>query len=118
MAKIQKKPHIVTVGKLKFKIDKPDQYGNIGDLVGVKLMNDGDVADYRTTVKELQINGAALHLSCRTESKKTHRILCATTKIAIAVTALINKTLPETSGNSTGDKKIISVTIPRKRTRY
>jgi hypothetical protein len=114
-------PHLILIGSTKFSVQEKDVFDTIKDIVGVKKMADTDRADFKTTVNELRTNGAALLITARTESGKTHRILCATDKLAGAMGGLIGKLIPESSGTgttaSTASKKIVSVSIPRKRSR-
>jgi hypothetical protein len=117
MARKANVAHVVTSGKTKFSVKEPDIYTNIADIVGVKLLADTDTADFRTTVNELRINGVAIHISVRTETNKVHTVLCTTEKAAKAVSGLINKTIGEFEGDAVVQKKITSVTIPRKRSR-
>jgi hypothetical protein len=102
--------HIVTVGNVKFGVDQPvDDYTNIGDIVGVKKATaDADMDNFQA-VNALQRMGKVIKLSCRLKNKKTNTILCAIDRVAAAIGKLRGKTL---AGST-----IVSVTIPRRRSR-
>ena len=124
-------PHIVKVGSIKFGVSLPAIYGSIGDTVGVTPARSTDStgasttakSDFPATVKILRAGGGAVTLNVRTESGKSHRVLCSITKVSGAITGLIDLTIPET-GNLVGDpllgnsKKIVHVSVPRRRFRY
>lgn len=124
--------HIVKVGTFKLGTLLPNIYSNIGETVGVvpAMSTDSTTgvvttvkADFPATVNELRKAGAALSINIRTETGKSHRILCAVTKLSSAITGLVGMTVPE-SGNILTDallgdqKKIVRVSIPRRRFRY
>jgi hypothetical protein len=124
-------PHIVKVGSIKFGISLPNIYESIGDTVGVTPARTTDAtgvgitakSDFPATVKTLRAGGGAITLTVRTESGRSHRVLCSMAKVSTAITGLVDLTIPE-SGNLVGDlvlgtsKKIVHVSIPRRRFRY
>lgn len=123
--------HIVKVGSIKFGVSLPNIYESIGDTVGVNPARTTDAAglitttksDFPATVKTLRAGGGAITLTVRTESGKSHRVLCSMAKVSAAITGLVDLTIPE-GGNVVGDlilgtaKKIVHVSVPRRRFRY
>ena len=123
--------HIVKVGTIKFGVSLPNIYQSIGDTVGVNPAKTTDAAgvgiitksDFPATVKSLRAGGGAITLTVRTESGKSHRVLCSMAKVSSAITGLVDLTITE-RGNAVGDlilgsdKKIVHVSVPRRRFRY
>jgi hypothetical protein len=124
-------PHIVKVGNIKFGVALPEIYGSIGETVGVTPARTTDgtgvgitaKSDFPASVKVLRAGGGAITLNVKTESGKSHRVLCSMSKVSSAITGLIDLSIPET-GSLLGDlalgnsKKIVHVSVPRRRFRY
>lgn len=124
-------PHIVKVGTIKFGVSLPNIYESIGDTVGVTPARTTDgsgvgitaKSDFPASVKILRAGGAAITLNVKTESGRSHRVLCSMSKVSSAITGLIDLTIAESS-NIVGDttsgtgKKIVHVSVPRRRFRY
>lgn len=124
-------PHIVKVGSIKFGVSLPSIYESIGETVGVtpSRTTDGSgvgitvKSDFPASVKVLRAGGGAITLNVRTETGRSHRVLCSMAKVSAAITGLIDLTIPE-GGNLVGDlvlgtaKKIVHVSVPRRRFRY
>lgn len=124
-------PHIVKVGAIKFGVSLPNIYGSIGETVGVSPARTGDASgvsttaksDFPATVKILRAGGGAITLTVRTESGRSHRVLCSMAKVSAAITGLVDLTIPEsaTAGSNPASgtaKKIVHVSVPRRRFRY
>lgn len=102
--------HVLTVGGTQIGIDQSvADYQNIGDVVGIKKAPENNNVAAFMKVSEVQRNGLAVRISCRLKNKKTNSVLCAIDKLNAARAALKGKTL--------GGSTIVSVTIPRKRSR-
>jgi hypothetical protein len=102
--------HVLTIGNTKIGVDQPvDDYTNIGDIVGIKKAAENAEMSTFQTVRQLQLEGKVIRLTCRLKNKKTNTILCAIDKVAEARGKLRGKTL---AGST-----IISATIPRRRSR-
>jgi hypothetical protein len=102
--------HVLTIGSTKIGLDQPvDDYTNISDIVGIKKAAENAEMDTFQTVRQLQLEGKVIRLSCRLKNKKTNTILCAIDKVAGARGKLRGKTL---AGST-----ISSVSVPRRRSR-
>lgn len=102
--------HVLTVNGTKIGIDQAQSdYENIGDIVGIKKATDSENVTAFMDVPDVQKNGLAVRLSCRLKNKKTNSILCAIDKVSSARASLRGKTM---AGST-----VVSVRIPRKRSR-
>ena len=110
---VEKKGHILTTSSgTKIAVKLADNYGNIKDIVGIKLAAAKDTVDASETGNQLQVGGKAVHLTVTTKKgtdRFKHRILCEMSKVAGAINGLVNKSI--------NGETIINASIPRRRHR-
>jgi hypothetical protein len=106
-------------GTLPAKIEfiQPNIYQNISSDVGVFTPGVGYSPSLRLSSSELRLNGVIVKLNARTESGKNTSVYCNSAKLSTALPALVGKLIPEQIGSEVVFKKIVKVSIPRKRSR-
>ena len=108
--KVSKVAHIVTVNKVKIAIDEYEStYTNIGDIVGIKKMVDGDKADDYSTPSQLKRRAKLITIKVATKDKKKFTVQCSIDKASTAPGGLI--------GKSIGTSVIKGVSVMRRRRR-
>lgn len=90
-----KVPHYVTSENGKVGFLAPDQYGEIGSIVGVSKVTPTDKLSVMAEIDDLRQSGAVVRLNCRVAMSdgkvKTRKILCVSTSLATARAQLIGK---------------------------
>lgn len=102
--------HTIDNDPVKSYASLPDNYQNIGSIVGVTRLQAGDPVGTISDVEDLLEWGSAVRLSVRVDEgteKKTYRVLCARDKITTAISGLI--------GEQYKGGEITAVSIPRRR---
>jgi hypothetical protein len=118
---IEKAKHFVYLaGALNVKIEMmvPDIYQDIAGDVGVFPPTIIYNPQLRLSVNELRTNGVIAKIRVRTESGKSHEVVCSTEKLSSALAGLVGKKIPEQVGVDVNYKKIVKVSLPRKRDRF
>ena len=106
-----------TLDFVRVEIVEPSIYQNISADVGVRYPTLIYNPLLRLTANELRKNGVLVKLKVRTESGKSHAVLCNTRLLSTALPGIVGKTIPEQNGADVVFKKITKVSIPRKRSR-
>lgn len=107
---ISKVAHIVTINKIKIAIDELEAtYANIGDIVGIKKMGEGDKADDFSTPSQLKRRAKIVTFKVSTKDKKKYTVQCSIDKASTAPGGLIGKTI--------GSSVISGVSVTRRRRR-
>jgi hypothetical protein len=101
----------------KIEFIQPNIYQNITNDVGIFPPTVIYDPALRLTTSELRKNGVLIKLNARTESGKNTTIYCNSAKLSTALPALVGKQIPEQIGNEVVFKKIVKVSLPRKRSR-
>jgi len=117
IAKTKHFVYLPTVIDAKIEVMEPDIYNDIADVVGVYTPTLIYNASLRLTTNELRRNGVVVQISCRTESGKSHKIICSVEKLSTALPGLVGKSIPEQNGANVNSAKITKASIARKRSR-
>jgi hypothetical protein len=120
MSFVKTKHWIYLPGALDVKIEMmlPDIYADLSDATGINPPTVIYNPKLRLSVGEMRVNGLIAKVNIRTESGKSHEIVCATEKLSTALANLVGKKVPEQSGTDVVYKKITKAGLPRKRDRY
>ncbi len=101
----------------KIEFIQPNIYQNISGDVGIFPPTVIYNPALRLTSSELRRNGVIVKLTARTETGKNTTVYCNSTKLSTALPALVGKQIPEQVGSEVVFKKIVKVSLPRKRSR-
>lgn len=101
----------------KIEFIQPNIYQNISSDVGIFPPTVIYNPSLRLTPSELRRNGVIIKLNVRTETGRSTTIYCNAAKLSTALPALVGKQIPEQIGNEVVFKKIVKVSLPRKRSR-
>jgi hypothetical protein len=118
---IVKEKHSVSLDAanlIKVETLLPDIYQNIGSVVGIFKPTIFYNPLLRLSVNELRRNGVVQKITVRTETGKSHVVICNTSYLSTALPGLVGKTIPEQIGTEVVFKKITKASIPRRRDRF
>lgn len=103
-------PHILTINGVQYGVDQAESdYTTIGDIVGIKKAPENSTVAMGMSPSELQNAGLVVRINCRLKNKKNNSLLCATDKLASALSGL--------KGKAMNGSTIAKASVPRKRSR-
>lgn len=97
---IQRVPHTITIGTTKIGIVLPDQYDQLGTILGIDKLTTGNKPELSSTTSDLMKSGQVIKIRVSfsvTNKRRTTDLVCSIDKARTAVTELVGKSFRGTT---------------------